>query len=149
MTALGYVPTLPEQFIDSLEDSGRWRDSGITHWHLWSRDERITSPHRFDRDVIAELAARGKPEFDPKAALRWVYRQHLEALTSSADPVAVATQRGWHTEADVRRSIAVAWELMTDRCRLRTPIGGGLEARKGRSLAVYADPQTADTCHRH
>jgi len=145
----GYVPILPEAYIDSLVDTGHWRDVGITHWHLWSTEQAVANVARFTKEVVAGHISRGEPCHDPHEALSWVYRRHLEGLMSGSDPAGYARQAGWHSEDDLRFSIAVSWEFMTDKPHGLTPIGRGVEVRSGRSLDVFAEPMTSARCRRH
>ncbi|HTF49430.1 MAG TPA: hypothetical protein VK735_18465 [Pseudonocardia sp.] len=148
------APTLPEAYIDSLVDTGHWRQVGVTHWHLWSTEQPLLvsgrpNAARFTHELLAGHIARGEPCHDPREALRWVYRRHLEALMSGSDPAGYAQQAGWHNEDAFRFSIGVSWEFMTDKPHSLTPIGRGVEVRAGRSLDAYAEPMTSARCQRH
>ena len=148
-TLTGYVPTLPEEYIDALTDTGRWREVGITHWHLWQHEDNTYNPQRYEKEIVAGHIARGEPCHDPREALRWIYLCHLAALISGPDPARYAHRKGWHDAAAFRFAIANSWEYMTAKPDLMTPIGGGLEVRAGRSLSVYAEPMTKARCLRH
>jgi hypothetical protein len=145
----GYVPSVPEEYIGSLVDTGRWRDRGVTHWHLCQSEDDVNDTRRFSASYSAGQVHRGQSAHDPHEALLWVYAQKIKGLRGGSHPVRYAEQRGWRSVDDLHRSIDVSWDFMTDRCGLLTPIGGGVEVRAGRSLDIYAYPMTVDSCERH
>jgi hypothetical protein len=148
-TAATYLPTIPAGLIESLPDSGRWRELGITHWHLWSHDSAVTNTDRFTKDIVAARILNGEPESDPRAALEWVLTQQIQGMIRGPRPQQCAWHRRWRDEASFRESIEFSWDLMTHRPHLLTPIGGGLAVRVGWSLDVYAEPMNRGRCLRH
>lgn len=148
-TAIGYVPTLPEEYISQLHDTGQWREYAITHWHLSISEERISNPRRFDASYVAGQVHKGQSSHDPREALRWVYSKQIDGIRNSTDPIKYARQRGWGSEADLLFAIDNSWEFMTARPGLYTPIGGGCAISKDRGLDVYATPRTDKDCHLH
>ncbi|MBV9315469.1 MAG: hypothetical protein JO100_17455 [Pseudonocardia sp.] len=137
-----------------LVDSGGWRATSITHWHLVAHEALIMkngrpNPERFDGEILAPLIAAGLPECDPHRALEWVFTRHINGLVSSADPAARSAQRGWRSEADVVFSIETAWEFMTDKAGLLTPIGSGVEIKPNLALDCHAHPMTLALCRAH
>jgi hypothetical protein len=145
----GYLPRLPDGFIEGLEDTGQWREAGITHWHLTSHEHGTSRPERYEGEAVRARAAGGEPERDPHRALAWVYTEFLTGLHRSPTPELFAAQRGWHDEAAFLGSVGNSWESMIVRAVLLIPVGGGLAVRGGLSLDVFAEPMTSRTCARH
>lgn len=152
-----YVPSLPVEFIGSLVDSGRWREVGISHWHLLREEAPITrrgraNEERFDTArIAAAVRSCRKVSTDPHDVITWIWRQKIDGVLSGANPARYAAQAGWHAEKDLLFAIEVCWEFLTERLSAKHlgPSGGGVEIRPNLSLDVHAYPQTAETCRRH
>lgn len=150
-----YVPQLPADYIESLTDGGRWRQRGITHWHLVCEEQPITiggrpNGARFDTDRIRGLVARSSNSvaFRPVDALRWLARQYVTAMAQSSDPARIARQRGYGSERDWLFALECMWETLSGGS-LITPAGGGMEVWPNHSLDVHAYPMTIARCRVH
>lgn len=151
----GYVPELPVGYIESLTDGGRWRERGITHWHLVREEQPITvngrpNEARFVTERIRGLVARSANPVAhrPQDALRWLADQYVTALGQSSDPAAVARQRGYGSEREWLFALECMWETLSGGS-LITPAGGGMEVWPNHSLDVHAYPMTVARCRVH
>lgn len=150
--------TLAEQFIDSLEDSGRWREVGITHWHLLREEDVIRLPdgrlnmRRFDTNCIRyEVAETTNISRDPYEVMKWLYQEMVISLLNSSNSCKYIPQHGWHTQEDLHFRIGVSWEFLTKQLPPRNfvPSGRGTEIRHNWSLDVHAYPHTVAMCSLH
>lgn len=135
-------------FFDGLVDSGRWREEGVTHWHLTLTEIGTNVRERYAMDRWQRIVSQDwiGTETDPRAALVWVTEQRIRAIRGSADPDAFARRIGWNTREDVEFQVVCSWESLTGPGR--TPVGGGVAVRDGWSVEIYANPMTAAECSR-
>jgi hypothetical protein len=144
---LAEMCAVPDEYIPSLVDPGRWRGLGVTHWHLANWKSAVGNNRRFDQELVAPHIARGEPCHDPHEAMQWCVLTPMSIYLSRRNPEAAFTQRGWRTPADVVASIDNGWSLLTTTL---IPIGGMVAlAADGWTAHVHAHPMTKSHCRQH
>jgi hypothetical protein len=130
-----------------VRDCGRWRELGVTHWHLTVDEVDVNDPSRYSRERWEQIVASGYAGTtdDPREALRWIDEQRRAAVRRAADPEWVARRAGLGTPEGRRLQSETTWFMLT--CTA-TPAGGGIAVSDGRSVEIYANPMTARTCGR-
>jgi hypothetical protein len=143
-----YVPDYPADltFLEALTDSGRWREQGVTHWHLTlteigTGDRERYSPERWARIVHREFIG---TESEPRAALAWITEQRARAISRSSDPGVFARRAGFGTREGWEFAAGSSWDTLTR--HPNTPAGGGIAVRDGSSVEIFANPMTRDRC---
>lgn len=145
---VGYSPAaVPE--LD-LVDTERWRELGVTHWHLIAEEVATADKQgfRFSRDRWNGLSnARYVGEAsDPRDAWRWICERRIAALEATSDPAKFAARAGLGSEAAWVQRCSVSWWMLTQAVGCA---GGGLSISDGRSMDIFADPKTAADCTKH
>jgi len=153
-----FVPTSYTAFIDGLVDAGRWRERGITHWHLLKYEDAIFLPNgklnerRFrNADILPVVGSCQVVATNPREALTWLAREWTETManpTQCPEAVRRAAQRGWRTVADWHLQLESSWDTLAGGSLL-TPAGGGMEIRQNWSLDLHCYPMTSSRCRRH
>lgn len=142
-----YVPTtVPD--LSHLTDTGRWRELGITHWHLVTDDTATNDKLRYTAERWHGLAGARYTHHtaDPHEALAWLANERMTAIHRSSDPARTARTAGWDTEREWTARHDTTWFMLT---HVGKPAGGGILVSDGRSVDVFAQPMTPATCHRH
>ncbi len=125
-------------------DTGRWRERGITHWHLRHEEWALGDPQRFDQHRCTEsILDAHAVAYSPQEALDWLlnqYRTVVEAPASSASRSA-----GLVTAEDWLEREEVAFYLLMN----GSIAGRGIVAATGRIVDNFAHPMTAAQCRRH
>jgi hypothetical protein len=128
----------------NLVDDGRWRERGVTHWHLvrtdWDRSDRA----RFDGERID--AERRHPTHgiarSPHEVAAWIVAEKRRAAAEAGDPGAALARSGLCTAAD--------WALreeMTFASAVRGADSLALQNMGGERIAhINAYAMTATTC---
>lgn len=142
----GYVPAAVPS-TEHWHDPGTWREYGVTHWHLTLDEIATTDKDRHDAERLREVTKRGRPTADPHEALVWLCEQRIAALRRAPDPAAAARKVGWDSEHAWLERTEITWTVLTGAGR--TPAGGGIALSEGRSIDIFAVPQTARDCTRH
>ncbi|GAA4861048.1 hypothetical protein GCM10023403_26760 [Pseudonocardia benzenivorans] len=141
-TFRGVLPHLDE---DGLTDSGRWRELGVTHWHLTVGEVTTGDPARYRIERWRELVGaryEGTTD-DPREALRWITDQRIDAVKRATHPDACLARAGWDSEARWLAALEVTWMMLT---RTLGPAGGGISVSDGRSIEIYADAMSPRSC---
>ena len=145
-TALAFVPdTVPDL---GLVDGGRWRELGVTHWHMGSDDVNLSDTNfRFSAERWHGLAgARFTAQSaDPVEVWRWLVEARLATLQRAGDPAAAARQAGWGSRELWLSACEHAWWMVTH-------LGYSSKSvlvSSGRGCDVFAEGMTPRTCSRH
>ena len=125
-----------------MHDSGRWRELGVTHWHLTVTEVETKSPTRFSRERWEQIENTGYvgAVFDPAKALAWVTDQRRSVLARTSDPDATARKAGL---TDLEIAAETTWLMLT---RTTSPAGGAISINESQSVEIYANPMTALAC---
>ena len=136
-------------FLDSdqLDDIGRWRELGITHWHLTVDEIGTGAAERYSLERWHGLIGARFVDTadDPGEALHWITDQRISALKRTSRPEAYAAQAGWGNEQQWLDRLVLTWFMLTT---TSSPAGGGFAVSDGRSVEIYANPMTVQTCSR-
>lgn len=114
VAAVAFVPdTVPDI---ALEDGGRWRDLGVTHWHLGTDDVNLSDTNfRFSAERWHGLsgARYATHADDPVVVWRWLVETRLAVVARAYDPAAAATQAGWGDWDGWLAGCEHAWWMVT------------------------------------
>jgi hypothetical protein len=130
---------------DQLDDTGRWRELGITHWHLTVDEIGTGAGERYSRERWHGLVGARfvHTTADPREALHWITDQRIAALKRSPRPEDYAAQAGWGSEQEWLDRLSLTWFMLT---HSPSPAGGGFAISDGRSVEIYANPMSAQDC---
>lgn len=142
-----YVPSSVPA-VDHLTDSGRWRELGITHWHLVVDEISTTDRIRYSAERWHGLAGARYSDHtaDPVEALVWLANKRMEAVHRASNPEAVAQRAGWDTPEAWQERHDTTWYMLTSAGK---PAGGGVSISDGRSVDIFAEPMTSRDCTKH
>ena len=154
MTTLGFDPDATPAILAALVDTGRWRERGITHWHLVQDDQPYTSEKKENRKRFDSVRIRGlvnRPmvpvAHTPLDALSWLVNVWLDTLAGSPTPGATATRRGWHDDAAWRFQVEHCWDTLAGGSS--TPAGGSLPIGANVARAAHCYPISSARCRAH
>lgn len=126
--------------------SERWREIGVTHWHLVVEDTALNGRDRYEQGWLARRARRSQSwTADPREAVAWIAEQRSAAISRSEHPERAA-QRAGLGPADWRQrhDEMTLWLLLEGELA-----GGGVAISGTRSVEIFAVPMTDATCSRH
>ena len=127
-------------------DTGRWRDRGITHWHLRHEDWPIGDPQRLDHHRYTEAVLDAHAiAYNPHEALDWLLTRYRAALSAAAADSHAARAAGLVTTDDWREREEVSFYLLAN----GSIAGRGIAPSNGRIIDNFAHPMTAQRCRRH
>lgn len=127
-------------------DCGRWREKGVTHWHLVYEEWQLKdNSERFNNDrVRTAMLRRDEVAYSPQDALDWLDKSARGVVERSPnqrnllDRAMLLTEHDWWVRAETS-----FFNLMHGHAA-----GGGLMVAEGRSADSMAYPMTAGLCTR-
>lgn len=138
--------TVPVDPAGTWIDSGRWRELGVTHWHLNMEEWRISDTARFSNDEQAVARRRRAAEgvaHSPAEVAEWgvaIRRKLIEqhrlgetALRSSG----LATPQDWVSKEETLFFMAMHGQ----------DVYGMLAISEGRVQHLYASAVKSTSCH--
>ncbi|BBG01532.1 MULTISPECIES: hypothetical protein [Pseudonocardia] len=145
-TTLTFVPsTVPDV---ELADAGRWRDLGVTHWHMGSDDINVSDGNfRYSAERWHGLvgARYEQHSADPMVVWRWLVEARLAVLRRASDPVMSARKAGWSSPVEWERACLHTWRMLTT----SGFSSSGVLVSSGRACDVFAEGVTGGACSRH
>lgn len=125
--------------------SERWREVGVTHWHLVVEDTSLNSRERYEEGWLARRARRSQEWVaDPHEAMAWLAEQRSAAISRSEYPARAARRAGL-TPADWQPRHELSLWLL----QLGELAGSAVAISGTRSVEIFAVPMTDATCSQH
>lgn len=125
-------------------DCGRWREKGVTHWHLLYEEWQLAdNPTRFDNERVRAAVQRPTAvAFSVQEALDWLEKSMRDVVARSTNREHLLARAGLRSEDDWRsRAETTFFSLMHGHVA-----GGGLLISEGRTADSLAYPMTAAGC---
>lgn len=138
--------TVPVDAAGTWIDSGRWRELGVTHWHLNMEEWRISDSARFSNDEMA-VAARRKPvegvAFTPAEVADWHVAARRKLIDQHNLSEAQLRASGLLTVEDWRsREETLFWMALHGK-----DVYGGLAISEARIVHLSASAMKSTSCH--
>lgn len=132
--------------VPELDDCGRWREVGVTHWHFVTEDVAIADRSRYDGERFYRLSvAATEYTADPREALTWIAERRAAVIGRAGESDLMARRAGL-TAADWEQRHQVTWWMLTHVGGLA---GGGVAISNSRAVEIFAVPMTPRGCSRH
>lgn len=136
--------TVDTDVTGAFIDCGRWRERGVSHWHLISEEWQLSDNRdRFDTArVRAASLRRDEAAFTPQQALDWLDKTARDTVARSSNPqyllqrALLLTEHDWWLRA----------ETMFHSLMHGHPAGAGLLIAPGRTADAMAYPMTDRDC---